>query len=72
MSRKITPGSFKTRRGAVICVYTLLIRYHEQRYGLELKRFRSDFEYDAALGQAARYARQLQLPTITLVFLWKW
>lgn len=46
----------------------LLIRYQEQRYGLELKSFHSDFEYCAALGQAARYARQLQLATITVVF----
>ena len=46
----------------------LLIRYQEQRYGLEPKSFRSDFEYRAALEQSARYARQLQLTTITVVF----
>jgi hypothetical protein len=46
----------------------LLIRYQEQCYGLELKSFRSDFEYDEALAQAARYAHQLQLATITIVF----
>ena len=46
----------------------LLIRYQEQRYGVELKSFRSDFAYAAALEQSARYARQLQLSTITVVF----
>ncbi|MFN8495021.1 MAG: AAA-like domain-containing protein [Caldilineaceae bacterium] len=46
----------------------LLIRYQAQQYGLELKSFHSDFEYNAALGQAARYAHQLQLATITVVF----
>ncbi|MBV7336793.1 AAA-like domain-containing protein [Chloroflexi bacterium TSY] len=46
----------------------LLVRYQEQRYGLELKSFRSDFEYHAALVQAARYARQLGLTTITVIF----
>lgn len=46
----------------------LLIRYQEHAYGLELKSFRSDFEYNLALAQAARYARQLQLTTITVVF----
>ena len=46
----------------------LLIRYQSYRYGLELKSFRSDFEYNLALGQAARYASQLQLTNITVVF----
>jgi hypothetical protein len=46
----------------------LFVRYHEHHYGLELKSFRSDFEYNLALRQAARYARQLQLATITVVF----
>lgn len=46
----------------------LLVRYQTYRYGLELKSFRSDFEYNLALGQAARYAQQLQLATITVVF----
>ena len=46
----------------------LLIRYQEQTYGVELKSFTSDFDYDAALQQAARYARSLQLATITIVF----
>jgi hypothetical protein len=49
----------------------LFIHYHEHHYGLELKSFRSDFEYNLALGQAARYAHQLQLATITVVFLSK-
>lgn len=46
----------------------LFIRYHQHQYGLELKSFRSDFEYNLALDQAARYAHQLQLATITVVF----
>ena len=35
---------------------------------MELKSFRSNFEYEAALVQAARYARQLGLATITVIF----
>ncbi|MCE7983016.1 MAG: hypothetical protein DYG89_17665 [Caldilinea sp. CFX5] len=31
-------------------------------------KFNKNFEYRAALRQAARYARQLQLSTITIVF----
>ena len=46
----------------------LLIRYQGQVYGLELKSFTSDFDYRAALGQAARYARRLEIATITVVF----
>ena len=46
----------------------MLIRYQTYRFGLELKSFRSDFEYNLALRQAARYARQLQLATIVVVF----
>jgi hypothetical protein len=46
----------------------LLIRYQGRPYGVELKSFRSDFEYSLALGQAARYAQQLHLATITVVF----
>jgi len=46
----------------------LMIRYQGQVYGVELKSFTSDFDYRAALQQVARYARQLQLATITLVF----
>lgn len=40
----------------------------KRKWGVELKSFDDDFEYQAALRQAARYARQLQLPTITLAF----
>jgi len=46
----------------------LIISFQGQRYGLELKSFDDDYEYQAALQQAARYARQLQLATITVVF----
>jgi hypothetical protein len=46
----------------------LIISFQGQQYGLELKSFDDNFEYQAALRQAARYARQLQLATITVVF----
>ena len=46
----------------------LIIRYQGQVYGLELKSFTSNFDYHLALQQAARYARKLQLTTITVVF----
>lgn len=46
----------------------LLIRYQGQIYGVELKSFTSDFDYRAALQQAARYAHQLQLVAITVIF----
>lgn len=46
----------------------LIIRYQEQVYGLELKSFTSDFDYQAALDQALRYARRLNLSVITVVF----
>jgi hypothetical protein len=46
----------------------LIITFQGQQYGLELKSFDDNFAYQAALRQAARYARQLQLATITIVF----
>jgi hypothetical protein len=46
----------------------LIISFQGQQYGLELKSFDDNFEYQAALRQAARYAHQLQLATITVVF----
>ncbi|MEZ4727483.1 MAG: AAA-like domain-containing protein [Caldilineaceae bacterium] len=46
----------------------LIIQYQGQVYGLELKSFTSDFDYYAALHQAVRYARRLQLSVITVVF----
>lgn len=46
----------------------LIIHFHGQQYGLELKSFDDDFEYQAALQQATRYAHHLQLATITVVF----
>ena len=46
----------------------LLIRYAEKTYGIELKSFTDAFGYRRAIGQAARYGRQLGLPKLTLVF----
>jgi hypothetical protein len=46
----------------------LIISFQGQQYGLELKSFDDNFAYQAALRQAARYAHQLQLATITIVF----
>ena len=46
----------------------LLIRYAGNVYGLEVKSFTDAFGYRPALGQAARYARQLGLDRVTLVF----
>ncbi|MCE7988804.1 MAG: hypothetical protein DYG89_47215 [Caldilinea sp. CFX5] len=46
----------------------LIISFQGQQYGVELKSFDDNFEYQAALRQAARYANQLQLATITIVF----
>lgn len=59
---------FPTGNGREPIGRDLFIRYQEHAYGLELKSFRSDFEYNLALTQAARYAQQLQLTTITVVF----
>ena len=46
----------------------LLVRYAGKAYGLEVKTFTDAFGYRRALGQAARYARQLGLDRVTLVF----
>lgn len=46
----------------------LVIAFQGQTYGVELKSFDDDFEYQAALRQAARYGWQLHLTAITLVF----
>jgi hypothetical protein len=46
----------------------LIITFQGHQYGLELKSFDDNFAYQAALRQAARYAHQLQLATITIVF----
>jgi len=56
---------FPTGAGREPVERDLLIRYQTYCDGLD---FRSDFEYNLALGQAARYAHQLQLTTITVVF----
>jgi AAA-like domain len=45
----------------------LLIRYAGTIYGLEVKSFLNAIDYRNALGQAARYANQLQLSEIWLV-----
>lgn len=59
---------FPTGNGREPSGRDLLIRYQGQVYGLELKSFSNDFEYRASLQQAARYAHQLQLTTIAVVF----
>ena len=46
----------------------LLIRYAGNVYGLEVKSFTDAFGYRRALGQAARYGRQLGLDRVALVF----
>ncbi len=45
----------------------LLIKHAGKLYGLELKSFANPRQYRKALQQAALYARQLNLPQITLV-----
>lgn len=45
----------------------LIIKYANQTYGLEVKSFSNAIQYRYALGQAARYAHQLQLPELWLV-----
>ena len=55
--------SFPTGNGRI----DLLIRYAGRIYGLELKSFTDAFGYRRAVGQAARYARQLGLQELTLV-----
>lgn len=54
---------FPTGNGKV----DLLVRHAGQLYALEVKSFGGQREYTLALGQAARYAQQLQQSTITLV-----
>lgn len=39
-----------------------------QRYGVELKSFSNHKKYNEALGQAAKYGKELGLPEIWLVF----
>ena len=46
----------------------LLIRYAGRLYGIEVKSYSDDYEYRAALQQAARYGRQLGLAEIALAF----
>ncbi len=45
----------------------LLIVYDKERYGVELKSFTNERDYQEGVAQAARYGRRLQLPHITLV-----
>jgi hypothetical protein len=44
----------------------LIIHYADQVYGVEVKSFSTRYEYNRALGQAARYGRHLGLDEITL------
>jgi len=46
----------------------LLVTYAGLRYGIELKSYSSEWEYNEALKQAARYGKQLKLAEIFLLF----
>ena len=46
----------------------LLIRHEGQFYGLEVKSFNDQYEYNKALGQTARYANKMGWPVVLLVF----
>ena len=59
---RVTP-EFPTGNGQV----DLLIQYAGQRFGLEVKSFASQHEYNKALLQSVRYAQHLGLNTITLL-----
>ncbi|MFZ4661329.1 MAG: hypothetical protein ACOYNY_30240 [Caldilineaceae bacterium] len=60
---RVTP-EFPTGNGKI----DLLITYAGQLYGLEVKSFVNRTKYQEALGQAARYAQQLQQAAIWLAF----
>lgn len=60
---RVTP-EFPTGNGKV----DLLIKYAGQEYAIEVKSYASLPAYKAALRQAARYGRQLELAEITLAF----
>jgi hypothetical protein len=53
---------FPTGNGKV----DLILHYAAQRYVIEVKSFSTHYEYQKALGQAARYGHKLGLDTITL------
>ncbi len=59
---RVTP-EFPTGNGKL----DLLVQYTGQRYGLEVKSFSEQTEYQRSLRQAAEYGRQLGLTTITLL-----
>ncbi len=59
---KVYP-EFPTGNGQI----DLLIRHGQRRYGLELKSFTTQREYNAALKQATRYAHRLNLTAVWLV-----
>jgi hypothetical protein len=46
----------------------LLITYAGRRYGIEVKSYSTARDYNEALGQAARYGKQLDMSEIFLVF----
>ena len=60
---RVTP-EFPTGNGKI----DLLITYAGQLYGVEVKSFVNRTKYQEALGQAARYAQQLQQAAIWLAF----
>ncbi len=62
-SGRVIP-EFPTGNGKI----DLLVTYAGRRYGIELKSFASEWEYNEALKQAAKYGKQLNLTEIFLLF----
>ncbi|GAK61491.1 hypothetical protein U27_01392 [Candidatus Vecturithrix granuli] len=59
---KVYP-EFPTGNGKI----DLIITYYDATYGLELKSYTTESEYDEALEQAAKYGKQMRLPEIWLI-----
>lgn len=60
---QVTP-EFPTGNGQI----DLLVTYGDRLYGIEVKSFTNQKQYRSALGQAARYGKQLKQSEIWLVF----
>ena len=60
---RVTP-EFPTGNGQI----DLLVTYADKFYGIEVKSFTNPKQYRSALGQAARYGKQLKQSEIWLVF----
>jgi Holliday junction resolvase-like predicted endonuclease len=46
----------------------IIIKYHNQIYGIEIKSFSNENAFNKAIQQAADYARHLKINSIALVF----